>query len=112
MSEHLLKLDSLSPNPAALHEIDHLACSAIHRLNHVIVILQKELAGIQPVFAVDFEILHAFLFPTLQKATARVWPSLASFVLRNSQCNLVLPSATVTELIQFSKAAFPAIAKF
>src|SRR3989344_2988519 len=75
----------------------------------VIALLAKEAAGYPPVFALDFEVLHGYLFPKLQSPKSRIIPSLASYVIQNSPFPFVLPPGTIVELLSFADMYFPVI---
>lgn len=74
-----------------------------------IITLQRELDGFPPVWALDFDILHAYLFPSLQLVDAGAPRSLAAFVIDNSPIPFVLPPGTVAELVRFANRNFPEI---
>jgi hypothetical protein len=105
-------LRHLQPNLRLLEEVDEVTSAALSRIHHVIITQRKELAGITTVFALDYDVLHAYLFPSIQSTSSTVAPALARFVLENSSAPLILPPGTCAELLSFASRAFPCISRF
>ncbi len=69
-------------------------------INGAILLLAREVHGYPPVFALDFEIVHSYLFPSLQTQFARALPSVVSYVISSCPRNFVLPPGAVIELVR------------
>lgn len=102
----------LVPSAETLHEIDAIAVPLIQSLHHIVVLLTKETRGVRPAFGLDFEVLHAYLFPTIQRRSSSVPPSLATYIIDESKIRLVLPPGAVIELLHFAKNCFPMVSRF
>lgn len=72
-------------------------------LIEAILILEREAKGFLPVFALDYDVVHPYLFPTFIGARPRVPPPIASTLIEDSDARLALPPGTVSELIDFCK---------
>ena len=98
----IFKVRPIRQARAILAELDAASGPALGSLHHVITLLIKEQAGFVPIFGVDFEVLHAYLFPSIQRKSSNVSPSLAAYVLEHPSARLVLPPGTVLELLQYA----------
>jgi hypothetical protein len=72
-------------------------------LADALILLAKEAEGYPPVLAIDFEVLHGYLFPTVQSVTSRILPSCASYVIHNFPNRFVLPPGTAIELLRYTE---------
>jgi hypothetical protein len=106
-----LTLDA-DPSADFLHELGFVYEEMKTREADVIALLAKEVAGHNPVFALDFEALHSYLFPRLQSESSRIPPRLIAYVINNSPCPLVLPPGTVCEVVAFAARYFPLVEAF
>jgi hypothetical protein len=69
----------------------------------------KERRGIRTAYSIDFQILHAYLFPLLQRDNQReyVSPRLVNYILKHCPARLVVSHATVYEMLSFIHRSFP-----
>lgn len=89
-------------------------CRAVSRFSRsnkgfladAIVMLGREKLGQKVVFAPDFELLHSYLFPSLQSKNSKIPPARARFILENFAGSIVLLPGTITELIRFAQHAY------
>lgn len=80
-------------------------------LAEAVVLLAKETAGVRPLLALDFEVLHGYLFPNLQSKTSRVSTTLASYVVDRFPHRFVLPPGTLVEFLNYTRRRFPLVAR-
>ncbi len=109
-----LRFSPMNPtrSPLFIRELGLVVREVQARESDVSALLAKEKLGYVPVFALDFEILHSFLFPQLQKLLSRVQPRLAAYLIQQSNCHLVLPPGTIKELVAFAGKYFPLVELF
>ncbi|MDA7980155.1 MAG: hypothetical protein MPJ50_15420 [Pirellulales bacterium] len=88
-------------------ELSFLSTNLGKHLSDIIVLLTKEREGLQPAFAIDFEVLHGYLFPAIQKRASRVSSALVGYVIAHWPHRFILPPGGLIELLTFANRVFP-----
>lgn len=82
-------------------ELNYISNELKTHFKDVIVTLEKEARGGDTVFALDFDVLHSFLYPSQRRKNTRVSPTLLNYVISNCPAKFIIPPGTIHELLEF-----------
>lgn len=99
------------PKRGFLRELNWLTLNQQILLSNLIVGFGKEVVGYPTAYALDFDVLHAYLFPSIQNPRFSSNTSLISYIITNCRQKLVLPPGCLKELMEFSHRTFPIVRK-
>ncbi len=86
-------------SPKFINAISGFSKRNRHLVADAIIMLAKEVNGVSPILSPDFEIIHAYLYPSQQSERSTTSPSQARFVLDMFPGQIVLLPGTARELI-------------
>lgn len=83
-----------------------LAVGAQKVIGDVLELTAKTMRGTNTVFCVDFQILHSYLFPSIQAQNSRFHPNVVGYFFRSNRYPLVLPPGAAREMTQYMARHF------
>lgn len=93
-----------------MQELDWMFIRYERILSDMIMCFSEEVYGFNAVYAIDFDVLHACLFPTLQRKSGSIaFSNLAAYVCHSTRERLLIPPGTLSELLDFCTQKWPAI---